>query len=76
MPNTGELDSRLRCSELGATITETKSEAGYRISASIGHVSFMTAPVSTAHALHQADEAMYAAKKRQKSCTPGSQALP
>ena len=76
MPNTGEEDSRLRCRQLGATIAEKMTEAGYGITASLGHVSFMTAPESTAHAIRQADDAMYATKRQQMKGTADRLPLP
>src|SRR5579863_9514222 len=62
MPNTHETDCAALCQQLSATIASQMEAADFEITASIGYTTCETPPDSVAAALHEADEAMYAAK--------------
>jgi diguanylate cyclase (GGDEF)-like protein len=62
MPNANETDCGALCQQLSATIRSQMDAAGFATTASIGYTTCETPPNSVAAALHEADEAMYAAK--------------
>ena len=62
MPVTRDSDCTELCQQLSATIARRMVEAGFPITASIGHTTFEQAPESILEALQKADKAMYAAK--------------
>ena len=70
MPNTGEIDSGLRCNHLTAMIAERMANSGFGLTASLGCMTFVQTPESTADALHRVDTAMYAAKASRKNFQP------
>lgn len=62
MPVTRNSDSAGFCQHLSVTIASRMVDAGFAITASIGHTTFEQAPESISDALQKADKAMYAAK--------------
>jgi diguanylate cyclase (GGDEF)-like protein len=62
MPVTRNSDCTEMCQQLSGTIATRMVDAGFPITASIGHTTFERAPESMLEALQEADKAMYAAK--------------
>jgi diguanylate cyclase (GGDEF)-like protein len=62
MPLTRNSDCTELCQQLSGTIVSRMVDAGFPITASIGHATFERAPESMLEALQEADKAMYAAK--------------
>jgi diguanylate cyclase (GGDEF)-like protein len=62
MPVTRHSDCTELCQQLSGTIASRMVDAGFPITASIGHTTFERAPKSMLEALQEADKAMYAAK--------------
>lgn len=62
MPVTRNSDCAELCQQLSGTIASRMADAGFPITASIGHATFERAPESMVEALQEADKAMYAAK--------------
>jgi diguanylate cyclase (GGDEF)-like protein len=62
MPVTRNSDCTELCQQLSGTIASRMVDAGFPITASIGHTTFERAPESMLEALQEADKAMYAAK--------------
>jgi diguanylate cyclase (GGDEF)-like protein len=62
MPVTRSSDCTELCQQLSGTIARRMVDAGFPITASIGHTTFERAPESMLEALQEADKAMYAAK--------------
>jgi diguanylate cyclase (GGDEF)-like protein len=68
MPNAGEMECSTLCHQLSGKIAARMAEAGFAITASIGHTTFAQAPDSSSDVLIRADKAMYAAKEKGKNC--------
>ncbi len=68
MPVTRNSDSTVLCQHLSLAIASRKADAGFAITASIGHTTFEQAPESMLDALQNADKTMYAAKASGKGC--------
>ncbi len=62
MPLTWHSDCNAACDNLSVKIARRMMEAGFAITASIGHTTFEQAPKSVSEAFQKADNAMYAAK--------------
>jgi diguanylate cyclase (GGDEF)-like protein len=68
MPNTTHAHCEQACQIIADRIALAMSEAGYTVSASVGGVTFESAPTSAVEAMRAADTAMYQAKARGRGC--------
>jgi len=68
MPVARNSDCTALCQQLSIRIAGRMIDAGFPITASIGHTTFEQAPESILDALQKADKAMYAAKASGKGC--------
>lgn len=71
MPNTHKAECNSLCQLLTTKIAQQMTEANFGVTASIGYAACDQIPISTAHALQEADQAMYAAKAKGKNGTIG-----
>jgi len=72
MPHTAQADCQAYMQKLCDNVRTEMAQAGFQITASIGFQTFLTAPDTTADALHLVDQAMYEAKNAGKSRVAGA----